>query len=151
MGNHLKRINAYAQQMRNSRAYHPKFSFREMLTQALKRMQLLKRYSYYPYSLTSPPRVTAWIGDPIAIKDAVTVQFVPQAGNNLVMVGQQDEAALGMQITTLLSLAAHYDRTRARFYIFDFAPHDASFAGYLQKVGEVLPHQTQVVTRHIFV
>ncbi len=150
LGNHLKRINAHAQQMRISRPWQ-QIIFQGDANASVEKNAAFEKALATPYSSTSPQRVTAWIGDPIAIKDAVTVQFEPKAGNNLVMVGQQDEAALGMQITTLLSLAAHYDRSRARFYIFDFAPQDAPFAGYLQKVGEALPHQTQVVTRHTLV
>lgn len=150
LGNHLKRINALAQQMHISRPWQ-QIIFQGDANASVEKNAAFEKALANPYFSTSPQRVTTWIGDPIAIKDAVTVQFLPQAGNNLVIVGQQDEAALGMQITTLLSLAAHYDRSQAHFFIFDFAPQDAPFAGYLQKVGDVLPHQTQVVTRHTLV
>ncbi len=60
------------------------------------------------------PRPTSpgW-ATPIAIKDPTAVVFRPQSGSNLLIVGQNDEAALGMMIMALVSIAAqHADRPR---------------------------------------
>jgi DNA segregation ATPase FtsK/SpoIIIE, S-DNA-T family len=144
---YLKRINAYAQHMQISHPWQ-QIIFDGDANASVEKNTAFDTALATPYPSAFPQRVTAWIGDPIAIKEAVTIQFTPRAGNNLIMVGQQDEVALGMQITTLLSLAAHYHPARACFYIFDFAPQDAPFAGYLQKIGQALPHQTQLVTKY---
>ena len=48
----------------------------------------------------------AWLGEAIAIKDPTAAPFRPQNGCNLLLIGQRDEAALGIMATTLISLAA---------------------------------------------
>ena len=43
-----------------------------------------------------PPKADhAWLGDAIAIKDPTAAVFRPQSGSNLLIVGQNDETALG--------------------------------------------------------
>src|SRR5262249_40334039 len=49
---------------------------------------------------------TAWLGEAIAIKDPTAAVFARQSGNNLLMVGQNEAAALGMLVSSLISLAA---------------------------------------------
>ena len=56
-----------------------------------------------------PPRFEqAWLGDAIAIKDPTAAVFRPQSGSNLLMVGQNDEAALAMLLMSGLSIAAQH-------------------------------------------
>lgn len=100
-----------------------------------------------PYTQGTLRSITTWIGAPIAIRESVTVQFHSQAGNNLLMVGQQEEAALGMHISTMLSLAASYSPQQTCFYLIDFTPLDYSLAGRLDALQQTLPHQTKMVTR----
>jgi len=62
--------------------------------------------------LTTPPDPetmsrtswSAWLGDAVAIKEPTRAIFRRQSGSNLVMVGQQDEAALALFIASALSL-----------------------------------------------
>lgn len=91
--------------------------------------------------------VQAWVGDPIAIKEPTALQIRPQAGCNLLIVGQQEEAGLGKMITSLLSLTAQHAPGTARFYLIDFTPSDVAYAGLLSNVGQVLPHDVKVVNR----
>jgi DNA segregation ATPase FtsK/SpoIIIE, S-DNA-T family len=91
--------------------------------------------------------VQVWLGDPIAIKEPTVVQIRSQAGNNLLMVGQQEDAALGMMITGLVSLAAQHAPGTASFYVADFSPEDASYAGFLGKVAQLLQREVKVVNR----
>ena len=44
----------------------------------------------------SPRSAQAWLGDAIAIKDPTSALFRRQGGNHLLIVGQNDEAALGV-------------------------------------------------------
>jgi energy-coupling factor transporter ATP-binding protein EcfA2 len=54
-----------------------------------------------------PSRVAqAWLGEAMAIKDPTAADFRPQGGRNLLIVGQDDEAAVGILATALVSLAA---------------------------------------------
>src|SRR5258708_5806051 len=49
---------------------------------------------------------TAWLGSAVAIKDPTEAVFRRQSGSNLLVVGQQDELALGILASSVISLAA---------------------------------------------
>lgn len=85
-------------------------------------------------------RLSAWLGDPIAIKDPTAAFFRRQSGSNLLVVGQQEEEALGMLNAAIFSLAAQQAPAAARFYLLDFSPVDAPFADALAQVAASLPH-----------
>lgn len=95
-----------------------------------------------------PKAVQAWVGEPIAIKDPTAAVFRRQAASNLIMVGQDGEAVLGMMVTMALSMAAQHDpraeKTRARFYGLDLTPTDHPHAGKLKQAFAGLPHWSQV-------
>ena len=97
----------------------------------------------------SPRAFQAWLGEAIAIKDPTCAVFRPQSGSNLLLVGQHEEAALGMTSLALLSLAAQHrpDETAtplgARFHILDGTPADDANAEYLAKLTEGWPHTVQ--------
>lgn len=107
----------------------------------------LKHVIDTPQWPASPKMVTAWLGEPVEIKDPTNVQFRSQAGNNFLIVGQQDEIALGMMITALYSLAAQYAPGKAEFYIVDLSPVDVSYAGFFEKAAMLLPHKMQIINR----
>jgi hypothetical protein len=90
---------------------------------------------------SAPParKVAAWLGDPIAIKEPTAAWLRRQSGGNLLIVGQNDELALGMVETALLSLAAHYAADAAKFYVLDFAAVDSPHAEHLKNLSERLP------------
>jgi len=90
---------------------------------------------------------TAWLGDAIAIKDPTSVVFRRQAGTNVLLIGQQDESALGILISALVSLATqHADpgggdaANGARFYVLDGSPPDSPNLGVLARLAGVIPH-----------
>jgi hypothetical protein len=88
---------------------------------------------------------SAWLGEAMAIKDPTAAVFRSQSGNNLLMVGQHEEPALGILATALVSLAvqnapAEGENRAAQFYVLDGAPEDSPLAGYLGRVVEALPH-----------
>ena len=95
----------------------------------------------------TPRSAPAWVGDAISIKDPTVALFRRQGGNHLLIVGQNDAAALGVMISTLVSLAAQYPvatsgtvRVGARFYVLDGTPEDHPSWGVLGKIAAVLPH-----------
>ena len=55
---------------------------------------------------TSSAGVCAWLGAAVAIKDPTEALFRAQSGSNLLIVGQQDELALGMLSIAVIGLAA---------------------------------------------
>jgi hypothetical protein len=79
----------------------------------------------------------AWLGDAIAIKDPTAAQFTVQSGSNVLIVGQQEEMALGVMSAALLSLAAQ--ETAARFVFLDGTPIDSPHVGVAEKVCAVVP------------
>jgi hypothetical protein len=48
--------------------------------------------------------LAAWLGEAIAIKDPTVAYFRPQSGNNLLLLGQNEEAARGLLAAALVSL-----------------------------------------------
>ena len=83
----------------------------------------------------------AWLGEPIAIKNPpiTAVQFRPQSGANLLMVGQQEQESLGMFMTAFTSLLAQTPSQVAQFYLVDFTPVDSPLAGKLDRLGQLFP------------
>ena len=88
----------------------------------------------------------AWLGAAVAIQDPTSVVFQRQAGSNLLIVGQQEEAATGVLASCLISLAAgmpasdnHGDADTARFYLLDGnrkeSPFDKDWVDLIQQGG----------------
>jgi hypothetical protein len=90
---------------------------------------------------SAPPRaLTAWLGEPMTIKEPTAATFRPQSASNLLVVGQQDDAALATLVMSLVSLAGQLPPGPApAFSVLDGSPVDAPYAGYLQKLPAVLP------------
>jgi hypothetical protein len=84
---------------------------------------------------------TAWLGSAVAIKDPTSIVFRRQSGNNVLLVGQQDETLAGIMGNALVSLAA---TTRAvpnselNFYVFDGARADSAEAHFWPRVVDEL-------------
>ena len=95
-----------------------------------------------------PPKADyAWLGDAIAIKDPTSAVFRPQSGSNLLIVGQNDEMALGIFEMAIYSLAAQHDPSGVGFYLFDAIPADSALAGRFAKVKDVIPHAVHSSTQ----
>lgn len=90
-----------------------------------------------------PPRV--WLGDPVAIKEPTSVALRRQSGANLMIVGQQEEAAMAMIVAGVLSLAACHPTDRASFWLFDGSPADSPLARVLPQMPELVPHAVRLV------
>ena len=73
-----------------------------------------------------PSAPCVWLGEPLAISDATSYSFPRRGGANLLLIGQNDEAAAGMFIASLVSLAAQFpapasngDPSAAQFVILN--------------------------------
>ena len=111
---------------------------------------LLDRPARRPPTGPSRPRpTTAWLGEAIAIKDPTAAVFRPQSGSNLLIVGQNDEAALAM-MRCRRSASPRSTRRPARrpcrFYLLDGSPVDSPLAGQLGQLADVVPHPVKDVT-----
>ncbi len=91
------------------------------------------------------PTAHAWLGAPVAIKGPTAATFVRQGGANLLVVGQDEPAAIGILASALVSLAAQHSPD-ARFYIFDGMRPDAPQAGVWTRLADVLPHDVAVIS-----
>ncbi|MGO9598952.1 MAG: FtsK/SpoIIIE domain-containing protein [Isosphaeraceae bacterium] len=95
-----------------------------------------------------PPRFEqAWLGDAIAIKDPTSAVFRPQSGSNLLIVGQNDEAALAMLIMAGLSIAVQHPPRASglKFHLLDGSPVDSALSGELAKLERYIPHPVKNV------
>jgi len=95
---------------------------------------------------TTTPRI--WLGAPVVIKEPTAVTLRRQSGANILMVGQRDEAAMNLMSTALVSLATQLTPPSLRFVVLDGCPPDSPFAGTLERVAGVLPHECQLVAWH---
>jgi DNA segregation ATPase FtsK/SpoIIIE, S-DNA-T family len=117
----------------------------------LARNQLLQTRLQSPAWPESPRSAPAWVGEAISIKDPTHALFRRQGANNLLIVGQNEEAALGVSVAVLISLAAQFSpaasdtlRQGARFYVLDGTPEDSPNAGVLGRVCAALPQKPEL-------
>ncbi|HZW35052.1 MAG TPA: FtsK/SpoIIIE domain-containing protein, partial [Isosphaeraceae bacterium] len=147
---YLKQLQALARERRPVLARTP-IVFEGDAPADLARNPMLRERIEAPAWPPSPRSVPAWLGDAIAIKDPTAALFRRLAANQLLIVGQDDEAALGIAISILVSLAAQFApaesatvRSGARFFILDGNPEDHPHAGLLARVAASLPHGVDV-------
>jgi hypothetical protein len=98
----------------------------------------------------APVAAQAWLGDAVAIKDPTAVVFRPQSGSNLLIVGQSEEAALGIFNIALVSLAAQYPRAATptvEFYLLDGSAPGSEAAAALQTLATLPPEPVRLVGR----
>lgn len=94
---------------------------------------------------TIPAAPLAWLGDPVAIKEPTAATFRRQSGANLLIIGQNEEAAMAIMASSVISLASQQAPTSASFYIFDGSPADSPLAGVFSRVKSALPHDVRLV------
>ncbi len=87
----------------------------------------------------------AWLGDAVAIKEPTACRFTHQSGSNLLIVSQQDEAALGIALAANVGLAAQYPEGSAMFYIVDPSNAGDSWRGATADVVAALPQDARRV------
>ncbi len=85
-----------------------------------------------------------WLGSPNSIKGPTEADFQRQSGNNLLIVGQREEAILAILSVGLLSLAAQYPAGGARFILCDATPPGTTARYYLERVLSAIPHPVRM-------
>lgn len=89
------------------------------------------------------PRI--WLGAPNSIKGPTEAIFRRQSGNHLLIVGQREEAALGMLGVALIALAAQHPKSSAQFFVFDCSAPDSAEAKFLEHAVRAVPHEIKLV------
>ncbi|MFN0131066.1 MAG: FtsK/SpoIIIE domain-containing protein [Phycisphaerales bacterium] len=79
--------------------------------------------------------VRVWLGDAVSIKEPTSVVMRRQSGANLLVVGNQETAALGTMVAALLSIGA---RRGTQVVVLDGTPADAPEADTLGRIGRAL-------------
>lgn len=93
--------------------------------------------------VTASPRI--WLGAPNSIKGPTEAMFRRQSGSHLLIVGQREEAALGMVGLGLISLATQLPKATARFLVFDCSAPDSAEAKFLERIVAIIPQETKLV------
>lgn len=88
--------------------------------------------------VTATPRI--WLGAPNSIKGPTEVAFHRQSGNNLMLVGQRDEAILAIFSIGLVSLSAQFPPGAARIILCDGSAPGTPPREYLEKVVAAIPN-----------
>jgi S-DNA-T family DNA segregation ATPase FtsK/SpoIIIE len=123
----------------------PQIVFEGNVPADLRRNQQMRDLLAQPVNGSAPMAPKAWLGEAIAIKEPTAAQFRRQSGSNLIIVGQRDEAALGILGAGVLGLAAQFSPQQARFIVLDGTPEDSPYHGALAKSLLQIPHTVQRV------
>ena len=87
----------------------------------------------------------AFLGEPVAIKDPTAIAFRRQAGTNALFIGQGEEQALAMMMSSMISLSASLRGKDARFVLLDGTPADSPLAGRLPGAAAHLSHELKTI------
>ncbi len=87
-----------------------------------------------------PAAAQLFLGSPNSIKGPTEILLQRQSGNNVLIVGQRDEAVLSIMTIGLLGLYHQYPVGEARFVMIDGSPAGAMEAEYLDRVLPMISH-----------
>ncbi|MBN1588381.1 MAG: hypothetical protein JW888_02595 [Pirellulales bacterium] len=149
---YLKRLRRWA----DSREFHapPAIVFEGNAAADPTTNHLLRQALATDHGLKPGEPVRAWLGAAVAIKDPTAAVFRRQGGSNLLLVGHDDESALGILATSLVSLAAQAPAVETgndaapTFFILDGTRPEAPEAGFWKRFAESLPQQVRVADSH---
>jgi hypothetical protein len=122
----------------------PQIVFEGMAPSELHKNPPLQRVLQEPTPATLPAALYAWLGEAIAIKDPTAAVFRRQSGTNLIMVGQNDEAAFNMMVAALVSLAGQTPREANGLPQFSFvfgSPLEGPIEELARRLPDLLPLQ----------
>jgi len=92
----------------------------------------------------APHSPRAWLGAPNSIKGPTEAAFHRQSGNNLLIVGQRDEAALAMLGASMLAVAAQHPAGTVKMVFFDGTNPGAADAEFIERIVNAIPHGVTV-------
>ncbi len=148
----LQEVSALARQ-RHFVPAGPQIVFEGTAPSDVRKNLLLERHlAAYPPT-TCPPVLQAWLGEAIAIKDPTAALFRRQSGANLLLVGQQGEAAFQMIVSSLLSLVSQLPPRAAGeqggpLYLVVGSPLDSVGEELLARLPDILGRHLQTLPVH---
>jgi ABC-type multidrug transport system fused ATPase/permease subunit len=132
---------AYLEQVRHLTEQRPPLARRRMLVfegarpAAIEQNESLAALAARPAPPTEGPP-SAWLGEPLALEEIARAPLERRAGANLLMIGQNAEAAAGMMTSALLSLRAQCPLEKpARFFVLDGGANSVGIAPLAALVG----------------
>jgi len=111
----------------------------------IRKNRLLADLLQEPHWPKSSPEPRAWVGEPVAIKEPSAVTLRRQIGANLLIVGQQDEAAMSVMASAIVSLAAQHAPESADFYILAPDSTNTSYPDCFKHLAAILPHSIRLL------
>jgi hypothetical protein len=94
----------------------------------------------------APVTARAWLGAPNSIKGPTEATFLRQSGNHLLIVGQREEAAVGMVGLSMISLAGQFPAGTVKFVLLQSSAPGTPDAEFLERVAKTIPHEV-IMTR----
>lgn len=94
--------------------------------------------------ITATPYPRIWLGASNSIKGPAEAVFLRQSGNNLLVVGQREEASLAIVSMGLVALAAQHTRESARFILCDASPSGSPPREFLERIVRAIPQHITV-------
>ncbi len=134
----------------NGKRFPPPLVFEGNTSADLTKNEQLARLIAAPADQVPGGPPAAWLGEAIAIKDPTAAVFRPQSAANLLLLGQHEEAALGLIGSALVALTARLRPNGSGgrpFTVIDGTPDDSEFADYLKNVAAALGVPGAVVNR----
>ena len=92
----------------------------------------------------APTSTRAWLGAPNSIKGPTEAAFHRQSGNNLLIIGQRDEAALSLLGLSMLAIAAQHPPGTVKLFLFDGTTPDSPDAEFINQIVKAIPHEVIV-------
>ena len=87
----------------------------------------------------SPNVARIWLGAPNSIKGPTEAVFERQTGNNLLIVGQRDEAILAILSVAVIALAAQFPAGGAKVLLLDGNPPGSTSRGTFDRLAQAHP------------
>jgi hypothetical protein len=149
---HLEHLRRLSEQRKQAKS--PPIVFEGNVPADVTANPLLQQVLAAPTWPNAPRAISAWLGDAIAIKPPTAAVFRRQTSSNLLLIGQQEEAALSVLAAGLIGIAAqsapspdpNLIAAGTRLAVLDGTSADAPHAGWWKKLADAVPHQLQLGT-----
>ena len=87
---------------------------------------------------------TIWLGSAVRIEPPTNIVLRNQGGNHLLVIGHDEQLALGILSTSLVSLVAQHNETQAQFTVLDGTRPESTEQGAWKNLAAALPNSVQV-------
>ena len=93
--------------------------------------------------------VSAWLGEPIEMKESTAAVFKRQSRSNLFILGQSEyeQSCVSMLMTSLVSIAVQQPPDAARFVILNLADPNEDWSQLPNVFKASFPHHTELTTK----